>query len=326
LTVYGCDRLKRISESLKLPDWWVEFIVIEHFPCRRFGEKGKLWTFDFNLLTENMIRNIPNNQVIIPNFFLIQNVRPRDFSVRIVYGATGNAVAPLDQIDLIPEGMANSSCFPFGIQSIELLDPKLGFSERAIALDENIFYQWKIADFTQSSEQKGRFKWDPMNLDKLSPINEKLVKNQKPEILDNATQETIENIAKYYEKLEEIRNGMRTKILGYHNIKKKDYDISKYDVPFPPLLSVFDTLKLNKEKDSYLIKTQIHALFYRSSLRNLEKSLAAREEGKYAQKEHDALLDELEYSAMCIISSVACLESYINFVIEEYVPEESKKC
>jgi hypothetical protein len=84
-------------------------------------------------------------------------------------------------------------------------------------------------------------------------------------------------------------------------------------------------LKVDREKGRYLIKTQIHALFYRSALRTLEKATSARQEGKDAQDEHSALLDEIEYSAICIISSVACLESYINFVIEEYGSKELKK-
>jgi hypothetical protein len=325
LTVYGYDKLKSIAQSLNLPDWWVESVVIEYFPCRRFGENGRLWTFDFNLLTDNMIKSIPSKQVIIPDFFLIHNVRPNDFRERMLHGSTGDPVARMNLSDLIPEGMVNSSFFPFNIPSIELLDRKLDFSEWAIILDESIFYQWKIADFTPRSEQNGGYTFDHMNLSQLHQIKERLMDYQKHGLLDNPKQETIENIAKDYEKLEEIRNEIRIMTLQYHSIKKKGYDRNKHFVLPPPRLSIFDSLKVDKENDRYLIKTQIHSLFYRSALRNLQRAATAREEGKDTQKEHSALLDEIEYSAICIISSVACLESYINFVIEEYVPKDLKK-
>jgi hypothetical protein len=325
LTVYGLDKLKRISEALNLPCWWVESVVIEYFPCRRFGENGRLWTFGFDLLTDEMIKSITSKQVIIPDFFLIHNIRPNDFRERILHGATGNPLAPLDLSDLIPEGMVNRSFFVYGAQSIEQVDLKLEFNEYAIVLDRNIFYQWKIADLTSSGEQNGRYKFDPMNLSKLVPIIDKIREYQNSGVLNSPTLEIIENIARDYEKLEETRNEIRTKILEYHNSKKIGYDISKYEVRPPPRLSIFDSLKVDREKDRYLIKTQIHALFYRSALRSLEKAATAREEGKDAQEEHNALLDEIEYSAICIISSVACLESYINFVIEEYGSKELKK-
>jgi hypothetical protein len=83
-------------------------------------------------------------------------------------------------------------------------------------------------------------------------------------------------------------------------------------------------VKLDNKKDGYQVKTHTDAIFYRSAIRSLEKASTARKQEKDPQKEHDALIDEVEYSAMCIIASVTCLESYINFVIDKYVTPEMK--
>jgi hypothetical protein len=311
--VCGTDRLKKISESLKLPYWWIEAVVIEYFPCRRFGEKGRLWTFDFNLLSDEMIETIPAKQVVIPNFYLVQNVRPQDFTVRAAYALTGYPTAPLDEADFVPEGIANNSAFAFVMQKVSAWDPKLFFSEVAVVRDESLFYQWKIAERTPHKEHGSWFKSELFDLEKLYEIYHKLTEYRTPGILDKPSRQTIANIKNYYETLEQIRDELRGKILEYHYSKKKDYDKSKHDVPEPPRLSLLDTVKLDKGKGGYQVKTQIDALFYRSAIQNLEKAFIARKEEKDPQKKHEALIDELEYSAMCIIASVTCLETYISF-------------
>ena len=54
--VYGIERIHEIAERLDLPAWWVKYVIVEHFPCRRYAESGELWAFDFNTLSENNIQ------------------------------------------------------------------------------------------------------------------------------------------------------------------------------------------------------------------------------------------------------------------------------
>jgi hypothetical protein len=141
-----------------------------------------------------MIKSITSKQIIIPDFFLVHNIRANDFRERILQGATGNPLAPLNLSDLIPEGMVNRSFIVYAAPSIEQVDHKLEFNEYAIVLDRNIFYQWKIADLNPSSEKNGRYKFDPMNLSKLVPIRDKIREYQDSGVLDSPAPEIREHI------------------------------------------------------------------------------------------------------------------------------------
>src|SRR5438093_5011367 len=65
-------------------------------------------------------------------------------------------------------------------------------------------------------------------------------------------------------------------------------------------------------------------LFFRSAIRNLKRARTPRNKLLKSPDDEEALLDEIEYSAMCIIASTNCLESYINYIIMKYLEKESK--
>jgi len=324
LKVYGIERVTKIAESLSLPYWWVESVIVEYFDCRRYAENGELWTFDFNKFDEKLIDTILDKKVIIPHYYLVQNVRPEDLAKRTLIAMIGLPYVPLDEADLIPEGLVNKTCFPSPVRNdISVYDQKLDFNQTAIVYDNGIFYQCKIAEFYEiPSKHYGWWKSDLFDLGELFDINRKLQDYRNSGVLKKPTPQVIDEIQKDYEKLEEIREKLRWKILEYHDKKKLDYDPTDVDVPKPPMLSYFEAVKLTK--DGYMVKTHMEPLFLRSAIRNLQRARTARQKRDTNPDDYEALLDEIEYSAMCIISATNCLETYINYVISKYLPEESK--
>ena len=58
--IYNETRVAKISKQLKLPPWWVLFVIIEYLPCRRFVENGKAVVFDFGILTKPRYHPLTN--------------------------------------------------------------------------------------------------------------------------------------------------------------------------------------------------------------------------------------------------------------------------
>lgn len=333
-SIYGQKKLKRISENLSLPSWWVESVCVEYFDCRRYAEGGELWTFDFGKVGANDIKEIPEKKVVIPNYFLLQNIRPRDLAARTAMMMVGLPAVPLDQADLIPEGLVNNTGFPMLGNSINVWDHKLGFSERVVVLDDGVFYQWKISQFYPiPGKHFGWWKSELFDLMPLFTINQKLQDYRNSGELKKPNKELVARISRDYQALEEIRKPLREKILEYHNSKKTNYDVVDAVVPEPPMLSIFESVKLVNNPAStaatqsnigYFVKTHMEPLFLRSAIRNYQQAKVARAKRDKSPDDQACLLDEMEHSAMCMIAATSCLESYINFIIATYLPEESK--
>jgi len=324
LEVYGREKIAVISKQLKFPYWWVESVIVEYFPCRRYAESGELWTFDFNMLTDEDIKKIPEKKVVIPNLVLMQNVRPEDLSQRTMISMIGLPFTPFDEADLIPEGFANYTCFPSPLRNdISVWDHKLEFQQQSIVFDDHVFYQWTIAEpYNIESEHRRWYKSDLFDLSKLDSINRTLQKYRNSNEIKNPTPEFVKKIENEYNVLENEREMLRRKILEYHSKNKPQITLKDVDVPKPPMLSYFEAIKLTE--NGYQVKTHMEPLFLRSAIRNLHRAKDARATRDANPKNYDALLDEIEYSSMCIINSTNCLETYINFVISKHLPEESK--
>ena len=58
--IYNFNRVGKLSIQLKLPFWWVRFVIIEYLPCRRFIENGKSVVFDFGIFDKSQIPSIDN--------------------------------------------------------------------------------------------------------------------------------------------------------------------------------------------------------------------------------------------------------------------------
>ncbi len=325
MTINGYNKIKEIAQNFKLPDWWVESVIVEYFDCRRFAESGseQIWTFDFTLLKDDDIKKIPEKKVIIPNYFLIQNVNPKEIAVRTALASIGLPFVPLDEADLTPEGLVNNTCFPFFGNPIEVWDHKLGFNYKAIVRDNNIFYQWTISENKiLPGKHYQWYKSDFLELDELFSINEKFKELRNSEDRKNPNDVFRKKVEKAYEDLEMARNKIRCKILEYHNKQKINFDPADANVPKPPLLSYFESVKLTE--NGYQVKTHMEPLFLRSAIRNLQRADTARQKRNSDSEDYDSLLDEIEYSTLCIISATNCLETYINYVIMKHLPLESK--
>lgn len=264
MPVYGHNRIKEISENLCLPSWWVQSVIVEYFDCRRYAENNELWLFDFNILKNEDIELIPEKKVVVPEFCLIQNIRPKDFSQRLILLNTGLPIIPLDEANLIPEGIANDSAFPSPIRNdISIWDPKLGFDIYAIVRKNDIFYQWIIAEpYNVPGKHYRWYKSELTDLTELFNINEKLRTYRSSAKLTNPSAELVNEISQDYQILEEIRAPIREKILEYHHKHEGNYDKSLAKVPEVPMLSIFEAIRPVKNensgkatKEGYFIKT-----------------------------------------------------------------------
>ena len=326
MEVYGRENIGEIAQKISLPEWWVESVIVEYFDCRRFGEQEEIWTFDFTKLDEEIAEMIIEKKVIISHFYLVQNIRSADLSMRTLNTMIGLPVITLEDADLIPEGLVNRTGFPSPIYNdISVYDRKLEFFTHAIVFDNGIFYQWKIADFYPiPGKHYGWFKSDLFDLEPLFEINRKLQGFRNSEEIKKPTQEFRMKIKEAYDELEKIKEPIRQKILEYHQKKKTEFNPDDANVPDPPLLSYFESIK--PAQNGYYIKTHMEPLFLRSAIRHYNKAKEARSKlfSNPKRIDYDALLDEIENSAMCIISATNCLEAYINYVIKKYLPKESK--
>jgi hypothetical protein len=320
LVVYGKEKIEQLSKKLQLPLWWVQAVIIEYFPCRRFAENGKLWVFDFTIIGRDLDNEISNKNVIIPHFSLCQNINPRDLIYRLPKLITGQSNLPLDNIDLIPEGIVNNTAFPFHSNPIDIWDPKFGFNEHAIVVDGNHFYQWKVAEPYNVTDKYSWFKSDFLDLIPLWNTCEKLIECMNTD-LSNPSRNLKTKIKSLYDKLEEDRKPLREAIWNHHDKNKINFDVKLANIDEPPLISSFDRLRM--VKGGYEIESHLEPLLFRAAIRNYLKAKEARMQRNNPEAKHLAILDELEYSALCIISATNCLESYINFIIRSYLSKES---
>jgi hypothetical protein len=87
------------------------------------------------------------------------------------------------------------------------------------------------------------------------------------------------------------------------------------------LLTFIDTLKTYKNK--FEIESHLEPIFYLASIENCKRANEARKDQKNYSAYHEALLEEIKAAVLCIICTVTTLESYINYVIGKYLPDES---
>jgi hypothetical protein len=309
-------QVNKLAKKFNLPSWWVQSVIVEYFPCRKFLENESLWSFDFKLVHNKLISTLPQKDVVIPEYHMAQNIRPEDFRQRLLLTAYGGSpVADMDEKDLFPEGILNSTCFPVLGNSIDIWDPKLNFNTVAIVLDNRSFYQWKIAELYNINECSSWFKSALFDLVPMFDIYQKIIEYNKSDILKNPTKAQREKVQLYYEELEEARKPLRRKIWEYHiNFKngKRDGKIVPSKIP---RFTILDSFRFNG--GGYQIYSPIEPLFYRAAFRNCKLAKMARDD-VIKTNEVNAIHKEVEYSLMTIISAASCLESYINMIIEKY--------
>lgn len=323
--IKGRKKIEKIAKRFNLPTWWVESIVVEYFPCREYFVDENFLVFNFNLLQEEQIKEIPSKKVVINGSILFHNIRPEDAKARMLLGLVGTPLMPLGKDAIIPEGLVSSYSFPFQANPIDVWDPKLGFSSRAQILDEGKFYQWKIAEFSADyhpSPNKGWFRSDFLDLESLRIINDEIqvLRNESIPADTRALEMLRSKIHEKYVELEKVRKTIRQKVLEYHQSQKYNLVMAETDLPTttPPVVTYLDSIQVSG--GGYKIRFHIEPLLYRSALKNLTEAKKIIEERRAGEFEAVLIVDEIEASALCILCAVSCLEAYVNLIAQEYCP------
>ncbi len=318
----GENIIERVSGRFLLPEWWVESVMIEYFDCREYLVDGHFWLFDFSMLKNEDIEQIPSKKVVIGNFVLFQNLRVEDLTTRMLLGMVGAPMAPLPA-NVMAEGLVNDYYVPFQSNSSDVWDPKLGFGEYAQVLDDGKFYQWKISEFHSiPGSPSGWYKSKFLDLEPLRQINEEIQKlrNQPIPQDDNLLKSLRENAREAYANLERTRCSLRERILEYHEANKRAAITPTLTGP-PAVITYLDSFQIAKDEDGkyeYHIRSHVEPLFYRRALEFLKETKEIVENKTRGKAEAISIVDEIESSAACIVFCVLCLETYINLVGEEY--------
>lgn len=216
--------IERFAKEVSLPSWWLEHLIIEYLPCRRYFESTEIWSFDFSEIKSSQIESILANKITIPaSTTIFHNISHKTFSENVLKRMVGLPTEPINK-DIIVEGKAGSDYFPVVFNSHEVWDPKLTFNNYCIVLDEDNFYQWKVAEFHAiEGATRGWFKSDIVNLSLLKEINERIQVLRDKRIQDkNVDIEYLREQAEYaYLDLERCRVSIREKLLSYHESKKR---------------------------------------------------------------------------------------------------------
>jgi flagellin-specific chaperone FliS len=226
----------------------------------------------------------------------------------------------------------------------------LRFNDLAIVFDDSIFYQRRIVELCPVEGKP--YAWWKSNLfteelQELFRVNEQIreIRNAWYQRSIKDVGSTRKRLEELYEELEKIREPIRRKVLQYHYSKKgKPKEPSKYSpalvtangkvIKFkppnlpkveprdfsPPLLTPFDSLTI--KDNQYNIRTYLAPLLYRAALKQLKLAKEAYEK-RSLQHSSVVIPDEIEASAVCIICSHACLDAYINEIIDDHFPEYS---
>jgi hypothetical protein len=232
------------------------------------------------------------------------------------------AVLPRDPSDLIPEGLASTSAVPFYANSLDVDDPKRGFSTHVQVLDNGRFWQWRVADFISVPGRSfGKFVSTEIDLEPLDQVYGKLL------ALRNARKGMTQadfgrNAKEFYRWLDEIRRPIFSELERLHQHKRNAARLfPKAIKKAPPTLSHYERFTVMKHD----IHTRLYAegIFFRSCLvhaRRARELFAAVKAGSAA----DALDRVYEARAMAIIAGAACCEAYFNGLGYERIPDWSR--
>ena len=219
--------VKDLADVLNLPTWLVKTLIVEYLPCRRF--QGNTVTIDYGLVTVENIKSITMPYVILNGLTLFHNITEQVLVQRILTGAfIGLPMAALTKHEPLvwAEGKVSSNCLPNPIMNSDEVEGdwklRLNLHNRAIVLDEDGLYQWKVttnalipADISQQWYESDLFSID--DLEELRKINQEyLPLNQEavsPEIVE-------QRLKKVYEDLEGLHVRMRKTVLNYHQANK----------------------------------------------------------------------------------------------------------
>ncbi len=319
------DIIERVSDKLKIPRWWVKAIAIEYTECRDYVTRDKIWTFNFNKITQEELEKAVSEHKVILHDFLFHNVHPAVLQNRMIDRMAGGVTVPLAEhsADVIPEGLVSKHYIPFQANPINVEDPKLGFSTHCQVFDNGHLYQWEIAKFVHVEGRRyGKFTSDYVNLEPFEEMQSKLrdLMNNfvKPSEIGHEGYKA--RVEAYYKQLDDIRRPILKELLQVHHKKLASVgEHSKVPKYQPSILSHFERFTV-KNND---IQTKLYAepIFYRGCWYH-----AKRAEKLYSslRKDHETV-DKLDLvyqeRATAIILGVACFEAFINGLGFDNYPE-----
>jgi len=309
-SIFGLDKITKILNLTKLPEWWIRGLFVEYLDCRRFFYDEELWTFDFDLPTAEQVKLVLDKKIILPGYFIVQNIRPDDLGRRTALGSVGSIIAPILREVIFPEGKLNDSAFPFYGNELVVWDWKLTLHGSVVVNDDGQLYCWKIAEL-----DKGKFESSLFDTNGIESVYEGLKKIRTQENFANPFNELKQQASELYQKLELEREKIRQTLWDYH-LKRKNETKDNPVTGIPPKLTEFDTIDI--EDGKYVIHSVLEAILYRSAIRNYKMCKTIKDGGDQGTGQ-DIL--EIEYAMMTIVVAVGCLESYVNKIIKENNPK-----
>jgi hypothetical protein len=290
--------------------------------------------FNFNKLAKKDIGRIPGTKVVFTDTLLFQNIKPEDVTARLIAGLMGMPMVQLDAgANILPNGIVSDNYFTFQLNSIDVWDQKLGFSEYAKIFDDGRFYQLKVAQFGPfhpTSTSRGWFKSDFLDLEPLRIINDEIydLRNRyysrgNPITEEGESLEILRNqVIEKYSELERVKAPLRQQVLDWYRNRKNEFIRNEKKVQITaivPTLTHLDAIQMADGK--YKVHSNIEPLLYRAAVKNLaEAKKEVEKRNKKIELESITILNEIEASALCIMSVVTCAEAYINSVIKGFAP------
>ena len=344
IKVSGSEHVKELAETLKLPDWLVEAVLIEYLPSRRFLEAGASILFDFERVTQQDVESVASPYILLSGVTLSHNVTSDVLRTRMTHGMVGLPVSTLTEHPYltIPEGKASPFYIPIIFNPITVFDWKLDLSHYAVIYDrraEEIF-QWNLVKLpaeTSESYDATLMGYNPEiftvdQLGELRAIREKIYQifSEYDEATDAkslvSTRESLENC---YQEMEKLWISMRQAVLVYHERNESKPEARRgYTEDPPPILTVFDQFDLPKieqgasRKRTFRVRTYIEPLFYRAAYRASEKATKIKAKINGGRGTSTLIAEEIEASAESIIFSATCLEAYINGFVEDHIAKD----
>ena len=262
-----------MDNILDVPYWWKEAIAIEYLSCRDYTKEGRIGKFDFNLFSEEELKEALLTHKIVSYGQIIQNVDAATFKSRTLLSLVSPISKPIvngDPEAIIPQGIVSEHHFPFIGNSINIVDPIENFNSHIQVFDDGVLYQWEVARF-EGVEGRNYGRWVSDYVD-LSDFDTTYDESQELMCL-KANSSTyykvyVETASKYIEKLRGFRSNAFNELLKVHyKLKEKDTQSKRKTVFYqPPSLSQFETMKI-EDSEIYTVYSAA-PMFYRAALRH----------------------------------------------------------
>lgn len=310
------DVFENVSIKLDLPSWWVLAIAIEYMDCRKFANNNRIWTFDFNEISEDkLIKEIESKKVVVFRT-IYHNVLQSVYESRVYTDyltGHGSVLFYEDKDDFIPEGKISKYSFPSYAAELSFAnDPKLNFSTHFQVFDNGNLYQWRIA-----KESNGKWNSTEIDLEPLNKLNEELCYFYPVKTLEDPNYMEYKNkVMEYYQKLDSLMKKILLELYNIHCDKLKNFkSFAKTTSIEPPILSRFERFTVIDNK--YHTKFYAEPVFYQVCLQHCIQAENLEVDINNETFIQDKLNEIYQERSIAIIMGAACFEAFLNRVGDE---------